>query len=669
MNTIICGLQWGDEGKGKIVDFLTEFADITIRSQGGNNAGHTIIANNQKYVLHLIPSGILWEEKTCVIGNGVVIDPDALVQEIKGLQKQGIEITPKRLIISNRAHLIFPYHQELDALRENSLGTKHIGTTKRGIGPAYSDKVSRSGLRLGNFVKKGESFFEELRERIKEANEVLRKNSIAPLNPDEILQKYRKSAEFLCPYVSETTCYLHQQIKENQSLLFESAQGAHLDIDFGTYPFVTSSNTTAGGAITGSGVPITSIQEIVGVCKAYTSRVGSGPFPTESEEFSKKLHQLNREFGASTGRPRRCGWTDAVLIRYGAMVNGATSLAVTNLDGLDKMKEIPVCTSYSDGKDQFQYPPACQQDWEKLKPIYEKMEGWNCDTSECKNWNDLPKNAKKFLIRLSEFCEIPIKYIGIGPKREQTIIVSPKDLETQQKTEVPQHIAIIMDGNGRWAKQHQLNRIKGHKAGTKAVENAIQGCLEQGVSWLTLYAFSEQNWQRPQQEVEKLMQMLEENLIKRKDFLTKYGIRLHLIGKAELLPASAKKSLSQAIKATSKNQELNLVLAISYGSREEILYSVKQLAKKIKEGILTSENIDKSTFESHLFTAGMPDPDLLIRTSGEQRLSNFLLWQLSYTEILILEKYWPDFKKTDLLEAIENYRQRKRRFGKVNISK
>ena len=664
MNIIVSGLQWGDEGKGKIVDYLTENVEITVRSQGGNNAGHTIIANGKKYVLHLIPSGILWEGKTCVIGNGVVIDPIDLVKEIEGLKEQGVSGNLKRLFISDRAHIILPYHRELDALREHSLGKKEIGTTKRGIGPAYSDKVSRTGLRFGDFVEKREFLFKELQERIEETNKILKRNSISPLSSKEILGEYQKAADYLKPYVKETISFLHECDQENRHILFESAQGAHLDIDFGTYPFVTSSNTTSGGAITGSGFSPCKIFEIFGVCKAYTSRVGSGPFPTESKELSEVLHRKNREFGATTGRPRRCGWTDFVLIRYGAMVNGTTCLAITNLDGLDSFDEIPVCVGYELNGKKLEYPPSSNEDWEALSPIYENFPGWKTDISSCKKFKELPEKAKEFLLALSRFCKLPIRLIGVGPNREQTIEVLSSDFRETSGGEIPKHISIIMDGNGRWANERQLPRQKGHLSGIKTVFTTVNASLEKGVKWLTLYAFSEQNWQRSPKEINALMTLLEKEIKKSRNWLRKAGIRLHTIGRTEFLPKNCQEILEEIKRETEGNKELNLVLALSYGGREEILHSINQLLKKEKETGNLEREITEKEFESYLFTSGMPNPDLVIRTSGEQRISNFLLWQSSYSEMVTIEKYWPDFRKEDLFECIEIYQKRKRRYGK-----
>ncbi len=422
MNTIICGLQWGDEGKGKTVDYLMETADIVARGQGGNNAGHTVIANGQKYVLHLIPSGILWDGKINVIGNGVVMDPIGLVKEIESLEKLGISVTPEKLLISDRAHVVLPYHCELDAAREAALGENKIGTTKRGIGPTYADKANRIGIRLADFLD--ESIARKLIDiRLEEANELLSRHELPTFTTDQILDLVRPAIARLTPHITNVIPTLHKAWKDGKTILFEGAQGSLLDIDFGTYPFVTSSNTTAGGACTGCGLPPQAIQKVIGVCKAYTTRVGSGPMPTYSQDLSDFFHARGMEFGATTGRPRSCGWLDTVLLRLAVMVNGVTDLAVTILDGLDERKTLKICTAYDVEGTIHEFPPASRAAWEKATPIYEELPGWECDTTKARTWDDLPANAKAYLIRLSELVGAPISYVGNGPEREQTILV------------------------------------------------------------------------------------------------------------------------------------------------------------------------------------------------------------------------------------------------------
>ncbi len=422
MNTIITGLQWGDEGKGKIVDYLTETADVVVRGQGGNNAGHTVIANGAKYILHLLPSGILWDRKINIIGNGVVVDPIGLVQEITRLEGQGVTITPEKLLISDRAHVVLPFHKELDAAREVSLGDQKIGTTKRGIGPAYADKINRCGLRMADLFDK-EFTTARIIARIGEANEILAKYGLMTFEVGAVIEELYTAFERLRPHVTNTIPVLHTAWKSGESILFEGAQGTLLDIDFGTYPFVTSSNTTAGGSCTGSGLPPHAVQAVVGVCKAYTTRVGSGPFPTCDEGLSEYLHGLGREFGATTGRPRGCGWLDTVLLRFACMVNGVTGLAVTNVDGLDSYETLRICTAYAiDGK-LHDLPPADRSVWDHAKPVYEDMPGWKSDTTACTSYDQLPTNAKAYLSRLAELCGAPLAFVGVGPDRTQTLAV------------------------------------------------------------------------------------------------------------------------------------------------------------------------------------------------------------------------------------------------------
>ncbi|MFL2451160.1 MAG: adenylosuccinate synthase [Verrucomicrobiales bacterium] len=420
-NTIIVGAQWGDEGKGKIVDFLTEKTDIVVRAQGGNNAGHTVIHDGKKYVLHLIPSGILWPEKNCVIGNGVVIDPVSLLEEFDKLEGQGILISPDNLVISNRAHLTLPYHRILDSFRESGLGGKKIGTTGRGIGPTYVDKSERSGIRMSDLFNQ-KKLVEKIESKVEKANSLLKGSDVEPLVTNQIIEELNSAASRLKPFICETTTYLHERIAEGKSLLFEGAQGTYLDIDHGTYPFVTSSNTTAGGACTGSGVSPRNIDNVTCVAKAYTTRVGSGPFITENQEFSDRMHGMGREFGATTGRKRRCGWFDAVLVKHACRLNGADQLAVTNVDGLDGIESIKICTSYELRGETITTPPANSEDWEDCTPNYEELPGWGDEiTAGAESIDSLPKNANKYLDRLSELCETPVKIIGVGPDRKETL--------------------------------------------------------------------------------------------------------------------------------------------------------------------------------------------------------------------------------------------------------
>ncbi|HET6407295.1 MAG TPA: adenylosuccinate synthase, partial [Chthoniobacteraceae bacterium] len=400
-NTILVGAQWGDEGKGKIIDFLTESADLVVRSQGGNNAGHTVLVGGKKYVLHLIPSGILRSGKMCVIGNGVVIDPVAVAGEIDGLLAQKIKVSPKNLMISDCAHVVLPYHRAIDEQRELAKGKSKIGTTKRGIGPAYGDKAARVGLRMGDLVQP-EVFRDKLKRRINDNNAVLKAFGAKPLNYNDVLAAYEVAAAKLAPYVANTVVYLHHALKAGKEILFEGAQGTFLDIDHGTYPFVTSSNTTAGGACTGSGVPPHRMDRVLGVMKAYTTRVGEGPFPTENAEISDFLHGLGREFGATTGRARRCGWFDAVATRFAGMVNGIDEVAVTNLDGLDSMAKIKVCVAYKLGRKKLEVPPSDSALLAQCEPVYEEHDGWQTPTDKCKTWNELPRKAQAYLQHITK---------------------------------------------------------------------------------------------------------------------------------------------------------------------------------------------------------------------------------------------------------------------------
>src|SRR5213592_1909281 len=399
-NTILIGAQWGDEGKGKIIDVLTADADIVVRSQGGNNAGHTVIHRGKKYILHLIPSGILRRGKVCVIGNGVVVDPVALVKEINGLKKLGVRID-RNLLVSDAAHLVLPYHRALDEQRELRKGVAKIGTTKRGIGPAYGDKAARTGLRVSDLMQP-RLFSKKLEAKMRENNAILRALGAKPNDFREVNQQYLAAGAALSPFVANTVVYLHRALQSGREILFEGAQGTFLDIDHGTYPFVTSSNTTAGGACTGSGIPPHRMDRVVGVMKAYTTRVGEGPLPTENAEIADMLHAMGREFGATTGRPRRCGWFDAVATRHACMVNGIDELAVTNVDGLDTVETIKVCIAYRDGGRRYDYVPNDAAQLENCEPIYRDFPGWNKSTHSARKWKDLPPKTRSYLKAIAE---------------------------------------------------------------------------------------------------------------------------------------------------------------------------------------------------------------------------------------------------------------------------
>jgi adenylosuccinate synthase len=420
-NTILVGAQWGDEGKGKIIDFLTGKADIVVRSQGGNNAGHTVIHRGTKYVLHLIPSGILRRGKVCVIGNGVVVDPVALVEEMEGLRKLGIRVE-SNLLLSDCAHLVMPYHRMLDEQRELRKGHAKIGTTKRGIGPAYGDKAARTGLRVSDLMQPI-LFSKKLQAKIRENNSILQAFGANPINYRDVNEAYLAAGEKLRPFVANTVLYLHAALRKGKEILFEGAQGTFLDLDHGTYPYVTSSNTTAGGACTGSGVPPHRMDRVVGVMKAYTTRVGEGPLPTEDGALADLLHNMGREFGATTGRPRRCGWFDAVATRYAAMINGIDDLAITNLDGLDKVDPIRICIGYRLNGRAWQVPPSDAAQLDNCEPIYEETPGWNKSTHSAKKFADLPFAARNYLRRIAELTGARLAMISVGPARGQTILL------------------------------------------------------------------------------------------------------------------------------------------------------------------------------------------------------------------------------------------------------
>jgi adenylosuccinate synthase len=421
-NTVLVGAQWGDEGKGKVIDYLTEQVDVVVRSQGGNNAGHTVVVGETTYILRLIPSGILHPNKICIIGNGVVIDPMSLCEEIAELEGQGIQISERNLLISESAHLVFPYHRLIDEQREIAHGKNKIGTTKRGIGPAYGDKVARVGIRVGDLLQP-ELFEERLFPRVQEANWLLEHFGGQPVDAKKLLADYLAAGKRLHSMLTNTVLEIHRLMNKGKQILFEGAQGTFLDIDHGTYPYVTSSNTTAGGACTGAGVPPNRIDRVVGAMKAYTTRVGEGPFPTEDEDLSELLHGMGREFGAVTGRARRCGWFDAVATRFATIVNGIDELAVTNLDGLDGLETLKICTGYElDGK-QVEFPPVCVRRFDRCRPLYTEMPGWKRSTAGARAFSDLPVNAQNYVHKLCELSGAKLMLVGVGQKREETILV------------------------------------------------------------------------------------------------------------------------------------------------------------------------------------------------------------------------------------------------------
>jgi adenylosuccinate synthase len=426
MIIVVIGAQWGDEGKGKIVDLLTDKFDVVARYQGGHNAGHSVYIKNKSFILRLLPSGIIHQDKICVLGNGMVIDPKAFFEEVEQMQAQGISITPERLKVSSRAHLIMPYHRVLDHTSEERLGNEKIGTTLRGIGPAYEDKAGRRGIRIADALVP-EVLKQKIERNLEEANRIIVLYGREPLRSDEIFNEISALIERLKPYVCETWAFIADAKRKGKKILLEGAQATLLDVDHGTYPFVTSSNPTAGGACIGLGIPPHHITGVLGIVRTYTTRVGEGPFPTEmindEEEIANLIRQRGNEYGSVTRRPRRCGWFDAVATRYAAQLNGFDSIALTKLDVLDALDEIKVCIGYElDGKiiDNF---PASTYDLRRVKPIYETLKGWKTDTSSITDFENLPENAKRYIEFLCESVGVKIDLISTGPERDQTIIL------------------------------------------------------------------------------------------------------------------------------------------------------------------------------------------------------------------------------------------------------
>jgi len=422
---VIVGAQWGDEGKGKIVDYLAQHADVIARYAGGNNAGHTVVVQGKKTILHIIPSGVLHPGKIGLLGNGMVVDPEALLEEMEGLRKKNIVLTTNNFFISDRAHIILPYHKRIDVAREKLKSPKtKIGTTGRGIGPAYEDKVNRTGIRFSDLVNP-EAFEKKLRSVVKEKNAYLKgvlKQSGLSLPP--LLKQYLDFGQQLKRFVTDTSLLLHEQHRAGKKILFEGAQGTLLDIDHGTYPFVTSSNAGAGGVFSGCGIGPSSLDGIVGVIKAYTTRVGEGPFPTElNDDVGKLMRSAGEEFGATTGRPRRCGWFDTVLGRYSVRVNGFTSLALTKLDTLTGIDPIKICTGYRVGRKRINEFPADLSLLEKAEPIYESLPGWTEDIQGVRKIQDLPEKARQYLRRLEDLLGVSFCFVSLGPQRDQTIVV------------------------------------------------------------------------------------------------------------------------------------------------------------------------------------------------------------------------------------------------------
>jgi adenylosuccinate synthase len=422
-NVIIVGTQWGDEGKGKIVDLLAEHAHLVVRFQGGNNAGHTMVVGGEQFICHLIPSGIL-QDKTCIIGNGVVVDPAVLLEEMDNLKGRGINTGEDRLLISERAHVIMPYHQSVDQAREQFKGDKKIGTTGRGIGPAYEDKATRRGIRFVDLLDP--KVFEEKVKTILDEKNFYLKNylSAETLDAGEIVDQYQVYAQRLAPHVANVSITINDAIKNGQHVMFEGAQGTHLDIDHGTYPFVTSSNTVAGNACCGSGVGPKQIDEVIGIVKAYTTRVGAGPFPSELfDDIGDQIQKTGAEFGATTGRRRRCGWLDTVILKNSVRLNGLTGLAITKLDVLDGLDSVKICTGYEYKGEIISDFPASLDVLADCKPVYETLPGWAEDLSVLRKIEDFPPNAKSYLDRIAELTETDLHIVSVGPDRDQTIVL------------------------------------------------------------------------------------------------------------------------------------------------------------------------------------------------------------------------------------------------------
>ena len=426
-NIVIVGAQWGDEGKGKIVDLLTQFADTVVRFQGGNNAGHTIVLKGEKFVFHLIPSGILYENKKCIIGNGVVLDPAVLIEEIAGVKGKGYLKDDSRLMISEETHLILPYHRKIDVARERIF---KIGTTGRGIGPAYEDKVARCGIRAVDLIDE-KVFRKKLEENLIQKNiylvQVLKEKSF---EFSEIFDEYLLYKKELEKYVKDTSLVLHEEIRRGRHILFEGAQGALLDVDHGTYPYVTASNTVAGNACAGSGIGPTMINSVIGVAKAYTTRVGEGPFPTElRDQWGEKIRERGGEYGATTGRPRRCGWFDAVVVNHSVRVNGIREMAITKLDVLNDFDKIRVCVGYRLNGKVIQYVPSNLERLQSSEPVYEELDGWGAELKGVRKFSELPPNAQRYIRRLEELINTKITIISIGSERNETIEVRNPFLE------------------------------------------------------------------------------------------------------------------------------------------------------------------------------------------------------------------------------------------------
>ncbi len=420
---VVIGTQWGDEGKGKIVDVLTKKADYVVRFQGGSNAGHTLVINQKKYIFHLIPSGIFWPQTICVIGNGVVVDPEILIEEIEKLKKEGLNIGPHKLMISERAHVIMPYHKALDLAREKKSKQNKLGTTCRGIGPCYEDKAARKGFRLIDLTYP-KFFKEKLKAVIEEKNIILKYLGSKSVEFKEIYERYVKYGEYLKPYLTDVSQILWEAKKQNKNILFEGAQGTFLDLDHGTYPYVTSSNTLAGNACCGTGLGPLDIDLVIGIIKAYTTRVGGGPFPTElKNDIEEYLRTEGNEYGSTTGRPRRCGWLDLILVKTAIRLNSIKALALTKLDVLSGLEKIKICIGYEYQGQKIDYLPSSILEIDNLKPIYKELPGWKKNIKNVKKFEELPEETKLYIKTIEEYLGIPFYLISTGPERENCLIL------------------------------------------------------------------------------------------------------------------------------------------------------------------------------------------------------------------------------------------------------
>lgn len=418
---VVVGTQWGDEGKGKMIDYLSKKADLVVRGQGGNNAGHTVVVGGKKYALHLIPSGILYEDTINIIGNGVVVDPEGFFEEMSTLNKEGVK-TEGKVFISERAHIVFPYHKVIDRLSEKARGKEDIGTTMKGIGPCYMDKIERSGLRACDMLE--DNFAERLGNIIDHKNQIITAlYGEEPLNKEEIIKKYTEYGQKMAPYIKDTSVMIYEASKAGKKILFEGAQGSLLDIDLGTYPYVTSSHPISGGFMTGCGIGPQTINEVVGITKAYTTRVGKGPFVTEEDnETGDRIRIAGHEFGTTTGRPRRCGWFDGVVVKYAARISGVTGISLMLLDVMTGFDTVKLCEAYKYGEETMEHFPASLEKLEKCEPVYRELPGWKEDITGCTTFEELPAEAKAYVEAIEDITGVPVKFISVGPDRSQTII-------------------------------------------------------------------------------------------------------------------------------------------------------------------------------------------------------------------------------------------------------